>query len=173
VRRFFGLAAVLVALSLALPIGASAGPQGTRVPPGTVIGVFPAGQVCPDALGEVTWTVLSGQESYVDKPDGRLMAGLGTAQWEVRSAATGKAVVLKTAGKATYSALQPDGTYTIHASGQGFFGFFPGDVGPGDQTAGRTFLFKGTQKGVNTTAGATIEFRYSGQIVMDVCAAIS
>lgn len=168
-RRSFGLAAVLVALSLMFPLGASAGPASGRIPPGTIVVDAPPGLVCPVATGEVIWTIVDGQYSMVDKPDGRLMEGMGISHLEVASLATGKSVVLKIAGAGSYS---PDGT-VVHLSGKVIWGFFPGDAGPGDQAAGRSFYFEGTQTALNAANGATIDFNYSGQIVMDVCAAIS
>jgi hypothetical protein len=80
-----------------------------------------------------------------------------------------KSVVLKTAGVVSYS---PDGT-VVHTSGKGFWGLFPGDAGPGDRAAGRTFYFVGTQTALLAADGTGLDFSYSGKIVMDVCAAIS
>jgi hypothetical protein len=120
----------------------------------------------------VIWTLVDGQSSVVAKPDGRVMTGMGTSHLEVISVATGKSVVLKGAGALSASPVGA-GQTLIHASGKVLWGFFPGDKGPGDQTAGRTFAFVGTQTALNAADGATIDFSYSGKIVMDVCAAIS
>jgi hypothetical protein len=173
VRRSFGLATLLVALSLAFPLAASAGPPGDRVPPGTVIQDLPAGMVCPAATGEVTWTIVDGQYSVVAKPDGRVMQVLGASDLMVTSVATGKSVVLKAAGMTSISSAGPD-ALVARSSGLTVWGFFPGDAGPGVQTAGRTYYFVGTSTallGLPDWTGLT--FSYSGKILMDVCAAIS
>jgi hypothetical protein len=171
-RRSSGLATVLVALSLVFPAAASAGPPDARMPVPSVIYAFDAGMVCPMAVGKVTWSIIDGQNSVLAKPDGRVMAGLGTSLAEVASAATGKSVVLKIAGAGTTS-FPPDGSMLMHNAGMTIWGFYPGDAGPGDRSSGRSYLMAGSQRAVNTAQGATVEFSYSGQILMDVCAAIS
>jgi hypothetical protein len=168
-----GPAAVLVALALAFPLGASAGPMWARIPPGTVWADMPAGMVCPVAVGEVVWTYLDGNQSIVDRPGGRLMTNMGTSQFEVRSVLTGKSVVLHLSGQATYSPPAEDGSFVIHTAGTGAWGLWPGDAGPGDRTTGRSFMFVGTTTALLAADGTGLEFSYSGQIVMDICAAIS
>ncbi len=172
-RRLFGLATVVIALSLLFPLGASAGPPGARIPPGTVFIDAPAGLICPAAIGDVTWTVLDGQGSVVGKPGGRLMAGMGTAHVKVASAATGKFVVVDISGAGSASPVG-DELLAYHISGMQLWGLFPGDAGPGDRTSARTYYFVGTTTALLVAAdGTALEFSYSGKIVMDVCAAIS
>jgi hypothetical protein len=171
-RRFFGLATVLVALSLAFPIGASAGPAWGRVPPGTLWIDAPPGLICPEAVGEVTWTYLGGNVSWVDMPGGRQFIGMGIGRWEV-AGSNGKSIVVVTDSLGSVSPPRDDGSTVQRTSGRVMWAFFPGDLGPGDRTAPRTFLFAGSQNAVVAVDGTGLEFTWSGQILMDVCAAIS
>jgi hypothetical protein len=162
----------LVALSLLFPLGASAGPPDGRLPPGTVFAVAPPGLICPEATGEVTWTIVDGQYSVVNKPGGRRMEGMGTAHMKVASGTTGKFVVLDISGAGSGSPVGDD-LFRYHFSGKMLWGFFPGDAGPGDRTAARSYYFVGTTTTLVAADGTGLEFSYSGKIVMDVCAAIS
>jgi hypothetical protein len=163
---------VLVALSLLFPLGASAGPPDGRLPPGTIFLVAPPGMICPAATGEVTWTVLDGQYSVVDKPGGRRMEGMGTAHLKVASGATGRFVVLDITGAGSASPVGED-LVAYHISGKQVWGFWPGDAGPGDRMSARTYYFVGTTNTLLAEDGTALDFSYSGKIVMDVCAAIS
>lgn len=171
-RRSLSLASVLVALSLLVPLGVSAGPPGARIPPGTVFVDAEPGLVCPVATGAVTWTIVDGQYSGVDKPGGRWMEGMGTAHIKVASGATGKFVVLDITGAGSGSPVGDD-LVRYHFSGKMLWGFWPGDAGPGDQTAARTYYVVGTTTALSAADGTALEFSYSGRIVLDVCAAIS
>jgi hypothetical protein len=145
-----------------------------RTPLGLLFPPFAAGQVCPEATGIVTWTLVDGQNSVVTKPDGRVMTTLGTGDLQVTSGATGKSVVLKIAGMVSMSPPGPD-TLTEHISGHTIWGFFPNDVGPdGQQSFGRSYYMVGTQTALLGLPDYTgLAFSYSGKILMDVCAAIS
>jgi hypothetical protein len=164
---------VLVALSLLVPLGVSAGPPGARIPPGTVFVDAEPGLVCPEATGEVTWTFVDGQYSVVDKPGGRNMQGMGTGQIEVRGVDTGKSLVVQLAGATSYSPPGEDGTSVAHTAGKVIWGFWPGDAGPGDLSSGRTYVFVGSTTALLAADYTSLDFSYSGKILMDVCAAIS
>ncbi len=163
-RRSFGLATVLVALSLAFPLATSAAPPWSRIPPGSVVADFGSGQVCPAATGEVIITYLGGSSGDVVKWDGRIMA-MGGGPYEVTSVAAGKSVMVHTDGMITPS---PDGNIQT-SSGTIMWGFLPGDTGPGDQSVGRLLAMTGHQ----ISQYSPRAFSYSGKAVMDVCAAIS
>jgi hypothetical protein len=163
VRRSFGLATVLVALSLAFPLAASAAPPWSRIPVG-VVADFPPGSACPAATGEVTVTYLGGSSGFVLKRDGRVMA-MGGGHYEVTAGATGMSVVVHTDGMIT---LSPDGNIQT-GSGKIMWGFGPGEVGPGNQSSGRLLAMTGHQ----ISQYSPPAFSYSGQAPVDVCAAIS
>jgi hypothetical protein len=155
---------------LAVPVvfasAASAGNVIGRVPPGTVYGQVPCAG--PDG---VTITYLGGNISFWTLPTGTLKAS-GHQQVEVTNNLTGKSVVITSDGMGKF-VFEADGTLINTSSGSSLWSFYPGDVGPGDQSAGRLFLFVGTQTGVIDPAGATVAFNYSGKIIEDVCAAVS
>jgi hypothetical protein len=148
---------------------ASAGPPSGRIPPGTSFGSVPCG---PPATPEVVaLTYLGGNASAWTLSNGKMMSG-GHFQIEVTNNQTGTSVVITGDGVGK-TVSQADGTSTLHADGMALWSFFPGDVGPGDQSTGRLFLFKGTQTATISASGATTAFNYSGKIVEDVCAAVS
>lgn len=158
-----GLAALAVFASVA-----SAGSSSGRVPPGTVLGpVVP----CAGTPEGATLTYLGGNLSLWPLSNGKMMGG-GHFQIEVTNNQTAKSVVITVDGMGE-TVFNADGTATQHSGGISLWSFFPGDMGPGDHSFGRLFLFKGTQTATYDSTGATIAFQYSGTIVEDVCAAVS
>ena len=153
-----GISALL--LVAAFVPAASAGPPSGRYQPG-VLASFPAGLVCPAAVGDVTANYLSGNWSLVGKSDGRLFQGMGTGWFEVSGSKTGKAVVLQVSGVSIYSA---DGN-ELTSAGKALWAFFPGDAGPGNQSVGRVLYFVGTQ----TTDWLAGTFTYSGRLLGNIC----
>ncbi len=102
--------------------------------------------------------------------DGRVMF-TGRYSEEVTNVATGKSVVLDFGGSVKL-VPQPDGSETLQASGKTGFGFFPGDVGPGDDATGRAYVFTGNLQLVFDANFSVIAFKSTGRI-QDVCAMIA
>lgn len=90
---------------------------------------------------------------------------------EITNVATGKSVVLPLQGSAN-AVPRADGSVDVRLSGTTAFTFFPGDVGPGDQTAGRTYVVTGDVKLVFDASGALVAFSHSGPMD-DLCAMIA
>lgn len=85
--------------------------------------------------------------------------------------ATGKSVDLQLQGSADF-VPHADGSGDGRLSGTTTFTFFPGDVGPGDQMTGRTYLFTGDVNLEFDNSGAVVAFSHTGTMD-DVCAMIA
>jgi len=90
---------------------------------------------------------------------------------EITNVATGKSVDLQLQGSADF-VPQADGSADGQLSGTTAFTFLPGDVGPGDQTTGRTYVFTGDVRLVFDASGAVVAFSSTGTMG-DVCAMIA
>ena len=90
---------------------------------------------------------------------------------EITNVATGKSIDLQLQGSAA-AVPRANGSVDGRLSGTTTFTFFPGDVGPGDQTTGRTYLFTGNVRLVFDTSGAVVAFSSTGTM-SDVCAMIA
>ena len=175
-KHFWALPLALVAIAAyganaSLPPAALADTPDRIVLPG-IDQVDPPGLDCPAALA----------------PDGVRNRNLGPTSvlriWntgrqllsgrhpdEITNVATGKSVDLRLQGSADF-VPRADGSFDGRLSGTTTFTFFPGDVGPGDQTTGRTYVFTGDVKLVFNNSGAIVAFSSAGTSD-DVCAMIA
>ena len=145
-------------------------PDRQVLPPGDT--VYPAGEECPAALEPAGVRVRNtGPTSVLRVWDtGRsLFSGRHPGEWT--NLATGKSVVLRLQGSAD-AVPQADGSFVGRLSGTTVFEFFPGDVGPGDQTTPRVYVFTGDVKLVFDPSGVVVAFSYTGT-ADDVCAMIA
>ena len=85
--------------------------------------------------------------------------------------ATGKSIVIKFQGRVA-SIPQRDGSTVMRLSGTQGFLFFPGDVGPGDDATGRSYVFTGEVELVIGALGSVIAFEATGPMI-DTCAMIA
>jgi hypothetical protein len=83
----------------------------------------------------------------------------------------GNSVAVQLQGSAD-AVPQADGSFDGRLSGATAFTFFPGDVGPGDETTTRTYVFTGDVRLTFDQSGAIVAFSSSGTMD-DVCAMIS
>jgi hypothetical protein len=90
---------------------------------------------------------------------------------EFTNVATGRSVTLQLQGSAD-QVPQADGSFDGRLSGTTAPTFFPGDVGPDDQTTGRTYVFTGDVNLVFDASGAVVAFSQTGTMA-DVCAMIA
>jgi hypothetical protein len=90
---------------------------------------------------------------------------------EFTNLATGKSVDLQLQGSADF-VLTADGGAEGRLSGTSVFEFFPDDVGPGDQSLPRVYVFTGDVKLVFDPTGAVVAFSSTGTMA-DVCAMIA
>jgi hypothetical protein len=164
--------AVVLALLAAVGVfasTASAGSGGARVPPGSIWADIPAAMACPGATSGVTITYVSGNYSETFPAYGIFVTG--NATFEVTNNATGKSVLVPTDGRGKVTWIDTGSVFAD--AGRTLWYFFPGDVGPGDQTTARMYLIDGNTTAVDDPNFATLAFSYQGRIVEDVCAAIS
>jgi hypothetical protein len=133
---------------------------------------FGPGEECPAALEPAGVHVMNtGPTSVLRVWDtGRLLFS-GRHPGEFTDLATGKSVDLQLQGSADF-VPQPDGSGEGRLSGTTVFEFFPGDVGPGDQTIPRVYVFTGDVKLTFDASGAVVAFNSNGTMA-DVCAMIA
>jgi len=134
--------------------------------------VDPPGADCPEALAPAGVRVRSvGPTSTLFTFDNGTQMLIGRHPDEFTNVATGKSVVLQLQGMAV-TVPHADGTADAWASGTIAFTFFPGDVGPGDQSTVRTYAFTGHIRLAGDNSGAVVAFSSTGK-VDDVCAMIA
>jgi hypothetical protein len=134
--------------------------------------VVPPGLACPGAVAPEGVHVRSlGPTSVVRTwDDGRALLS-GRHPDEFTNVATGKSIILRLQGSAAF-VPQADGSVKGRLSGRTVYIFFPGEVGPGDDATGRTYVFTGNVRLVLDASGAVVGFSSSGKMD-DVCAMIA
>jgi hypothetical protein len=134
--------------------------------------VEPPGVACPEAIAPegVRFASAGGNQALTVFDSGKIMF-TGRHSDEVTNVATGKSVVFDFAGSVAI-VPEPDGSTELRLSGKSGFQFFPGDVGPGDDATGRSYVFTGNVRIVIGASGSVIAFESSG-IVEDECAMIA
>jgi hypothetical protein len=171
--------ALLLALASIAVYGASASLAPTAmadkpnriVLPGTD-GVDPPGVDCPARLAPQGVRVRNlGPTSVLRVWDTGRQLLSGRHPDEYTNVATGQSVVLQLQGSAD-AIPQADGTFDGRLSGTTAFTFFPSDIGPGNETTSRTYVFTGEVKLLFDTSGAVIAFNSHGTMD-DVCAMIA
>jgi hypothetical protein len=144
--------------------GVAAADRPIREPAEAVSFDFPAGLVCPfPVVGEpvedrqTVTTFASGKVLYTGFFSARLT-----------NADTGAGLTLNASGPVT---VVPVGdNIVVSSGGPVIFFFFPGDAGPGDDSVGRTYLFRGqTEVLVDPDTFTFLSFSYRGSAT-DVCA---
>jgi len=164
-------AMVIAAAGLASGASGGSGPTPWHIPPETVVADIPAADACPAATSGMTITYLGGNLTITNFPNGASVSG-GVGQLKVTNTATGKFVVVPSAGYGYYGP-QGNGFVNIAAGPDQLWTFNPGDAGPGDHSVGRVYLIAGVTSAQITADGVTVAFNYAGKIVEDVCTAIS
>jgi hypothetical protein len=145
-------------------------PDRQVLPPGDT--VYPAGEECPAALEPAGVRVRNtGPTSVLRVWDTRRSLFSGRHPAEFTNLATDKSVVLPLRGSAD-AVPQADGSFVGRLSGTTLFEFFAGDVGPGDQTTPRVYVFTGVVKLLFDPSGAVVAFSSTGT-ADDVCAMIA
>jgi hypothetical protein len=133
---------------------------------------FGPGEECPAALApEGVHVHNTGPTSVLRVWDTGRALFSGRHPGEFTNLATGKSVDLQLQGSADF-VPQSDGTVDGRLSGTTLFEFFPGDVGPGDQTSHRVYVFTGAVKLHFDVSGTVVAFSSSGTMA-DVCAMIA
>ena len=164
-----GLAALLSAL-LAPP--AFAGKPDRQLLP--LDGSFLAepGLVCPEEIAPegVRIENVGGNAAGTSFDNGTFVI-TGRHPDEVTNVATGKSIVIELQGRVA-SVPQQDGSTVLRLRGTQGFLFFPGDVGPGDDATGRSFVFTGNVKLVLDALGSVTAFESAGTM-KNTCAAIA
>lgn len=165
-RRFAVATFVLVATAVfAATANATKPVRGPAAGPPSF--TFPAGMVCPfPVLAEAvenrqTETIFSnGEIQYT-----------GFFLTRVTNTANGKSADFVSGGPAR---LTPTGNLlTLETRGPIVFFFFPGDAGPGDDSTGRTYYFRGhTEVLVDPATFEFLEFGFTGNAT-DVCAMLA
>jgi hypothetical protein len=171
-RRCSAIVAVVTLCSALLAAAALAGkPDRVRLPPFDPF-VDPPGVQCPEAIAPEGVRVSDVGGSPVERTfdNGRVLT-TGRALDQVTNAATGKSVVLDLHGSVAF-VPQPDGSAEQRLSGTHSFVFFAGDVGPGDDAIGRSYVFTGNVRLVFGANGSVIAFESAGKME-DVCAMIA
>jgi hypothetical protein len=145
------------------PAALAGKPDRMRLPPFEPF-VDPPGGSCPVAIAPegVRVSYAGGNQAFTVFDDGRTMF-TGRHSDAITNIATGKTVVLDFHGSVA-DTPQPDGTVISRLSGTTAFVFFPGDVGPGDVTTARSYLFTGSVKMVFGTNGSVIAFESAGKM---------
>jgi len=171
-RRRSAIVALAAVLSALLASSAVAGKPDRQMVPLDASDVFPPGFACPEAIAPegVRVTRAGGNAAITFFDNGSVMT---TARHPdlVTNIATGKSVIVELQGSGAF-VPQPDGSGDLRLSGTTVFTFFPGDVGPGDDTTGRSYLFTGNVQLVFGAAGSVIAFESSG-LREDVCAMLA
>jgi hypothetical protein len=171
-RRCSAIVAVVTLCSALLAAPALAGkPDRVRLPPREPF-VDPPGVQCPVAIAPEGVGVAYAGGNAVERTfdNGRVLT-TGRASDRVTNVATGKSVVLDLHGSVA-SVPQPDGSVEQRLSGTHSFVFFAGDVGPGDDAIGRSYVFTGNVRLVFGANGSVIAFESAGKME-DVCAMIA
>lgn len=161
--------AVLVA-TLTLLVGASSSAYAAkpdRVPEAPADVTFPAGIVCPSFAVQV----LGETRSWVNTFSSGKVQATGYERVAVTNVSNGEQIELIANGRVAISPRE-DGLLTLEITGPQFIFFFPGDAGPGDQSTGRTYYFRGHTTIVTDATFTFYEFAFSGTS-FDVCAALS
>lgn len=170
----FTIFALVVACAALLVPGALAGkPDRHRVPVGSST-VFPAGVACPEEVAPagVRTELIGGNEAVTFFDNGKFLATARHIVEFTNLASPDRSVVLHIEGNFA-EVPQEDGSFEMQGSGTTAFIFFPGDVGPGDTTTGRTYLFTGNLRLVADGFGAIVAFESVGTKMEDVCAMIA
>jgi len=164
-------ATVIALTSAVLAPDAMASKPDRQVLPG-LDEVIPPGLACSEAVAPDGVRVRSVGPTSVLRTwdDGRQLLS-GRHPDEYTNVATGKSIVLRLQGSAAF-VPQADGGVKGRLSGTTAFTFFPGDVGPGDDTTGRTYVFTGNVRLVLDAFGAVVGFSSTGKRD-DVCAMIA
>ncbi len=162
--------ATLVSASL-VPAALADKPDRQRLPLGESFVAEP-GLACLEAIAPegVRFTTVGGNALGTLFDNGTFVV-TGRRIDEVTNIATGKSVINKLQGRVA-SIPQEDGSTVLRLSGTQGFIFFPGDVGPGDDATGRSYVFTGNVTIVFGALGSVISFKSTGTI-RDTCAMIA
>jgi hypothetical protein len=170
-RRFVVVTGLALLASAFIAGQASAGkPDRQRLPMGEFLAE--PGLVCPEAIAPagVGFANVGGNAVGTLFDNGTFVI-TGRHPDEVTNVATGKSIVIKFQGRVA-SIPQRDGSTVMRLSGTQGFLFFPGDVGPGDDATGRSYVFTGEVELVIGALGSVIAFEATGTMI-DTCAMIA
>ena len=124
---------------------------------------FPAGAACPFTMQA---DLVGGNRVFTVFDSGRFHA-TGRHIDRFTNVDSGTSTTIDQQGSFD-SAPTADGGAVLRSSGINAFVFFPGDAGPGDSQAGRTYLFTGNFVATSDAAGTITAFTSAGRI-QDVC----
>ena len=161
--------AVLVA-TLTLLVGVSSSAYAAkpdRGPEGPADVTFPAGIACPS----FSVRVQSDSRGWVNTFSNGKVQSTGYERSTVTNLSNGAQIELIANGRVAITPRE-DGRLDLDITGPQFIFFFPGDAGPGDQSTGRTYYFKGHARIVTDETFTFYEFAFSGTST-DICAALS
>ncbi len=172
VRRGSAVVAVATLASAGLvPAALAAKPDRQRLPIGESFFAEP-GLACPEAIAPdgVRSTTVGGNAVGTSFDNGTFTV-TGVHIDEVTNIATGKSVINKLQGRVA-SIPREDGSSVLRLSGTQGYIFFPGDMGPGDDATGRSYVFTGNVTIVYDALGSIVSFKSTGTM-KDTCAMIA
>ena len=171
-RRCSAIVAVATFVSASMVPPALAGKPVTEPLPIGETFLADPGLACPTAIApEGVRSTTVGGNAVITSFDNGAFIITGRHIDEVTNVATGKSVINDLNGRVV-SIPRKDGSTVLWLSGRQGFIFFPGDVGPGDDTTGRSYLFTGHVRIVYGAAGSVVSFHSTGRR-QDTCAMIA
>jgi hypothetical protein len=162
-----GLIAVITGALLVGVSSSAYGAKPERGPEGPVDVTFPAGAVCPSFAVRIQ----SDSRGWVNTFSSGKVQITGYERATVTNLSNTAQIELIANGRVALSPRE-DGRLDLEITGPQIVFFFPGDAGPGDQSTGRTYYFKGHVRVVTDETFTFYEFTFSGTSI-DLCAALS
>ena len=172
--RFTILGVVVLCAALLTSVADAAKPYRERIPIGGGPYVELPGEFefCPASIAPtgVSVEVVGGNHAFSQFENG-VSTVTGRHVDRFTNLDNGTSVILELQGR---TVVVPHGDGTSHATLTGVLGFnfYPGDVGPGDMTVGRTYVFTGSVDLDFDSSGVVVAFSSNARMV-DVCALIA